>query len=167
MRWYNMGFFSRTSPLSLIILGTIIGAAGLPVIRRTARAATVLAVTGVWGATNKVIRLGDAISREFNQLAAKAKATQHADLTSMQACMHTAGVDIVRKGMEMGESINNTIQEGKEKFSGYIDQIIPETTETLEDTSNDKTPGETGPPANKNTTDNVQAEGKSKINDDI
>lgn len=132
MRWYPMGLMGNTSPIGLLFLGTIIGAVGLPVLRKTARTAAVLTVSGVLMATGAVKKVGQNISREKEHLAADVGVRQVGETPSMHDCIHSAGVGVVKKGMELGEEINSKLQSGKVKLAGCINRLIAEDT-----TSND------------------------------
>ena len=107
MGWMKWNVFNRISPLGMVVVGATLSAATFPVVKKTARSAVVLAVSGVMGAVDTLKGVGESITHEWNTLVSDARARRAGELPSVSDCLHSAGVSVLQKGFEIGEMTKN------------------------------------------------------------
>lgn len=118
MEWIKWNLFNRFSPLAMVVVGTAVAAAGLPVVKRTARTATVAMVSGVMTAADMLKEMGEGITNEWSRLVSDARARRAGELPSMSECLHSAGVSVMQKGFEINEMTRNKLKDAGVGMSG-------------------------------------------------
>ncbi|GAB6158160.1 hypothetical protein JCM39194_13600 [Desulfotomaculum varum] len=76
MRWLLANPLRTLSPLGLVAVGTVIGAAGVPVIKKTARSLAVLTVRGALAISDALKETGEGLTRSWERMVHEVKQQQ-------------------------------------------------------------------------------------------
>lgn len=73
MRWLLANPLQTLSPLGLVAVGTMVGIAGVPVLKKTARSAAVLIVKGALAVSDVIREAGESFNKGFGGMVQEAK----------------------------------------------------------------------------------------------
>ncbi|CCO07738.1 hypothetical protein [Desulforamulus hydrothermalis] len=76
MRWLLTSPLRTLSPLGLVAVGTVIGAAGVPVIKKTARSLAVLTVRGALAISDALKETGEGLTKSWEKMVHEVRVQQ-------------------------------------------------------------------------------------------
>jgi len=123
------------SPLGALVAGTLLGAVGLPTIKKGVRGVVVSAVGTALAATDFVKNSTGSISREWHELLEDARTKRVEGANAVTDHLHDAAVDLAGAGMAVAEMAREKVQDLKEGFENKVAQTRDELVEIKEDLS--------------------------------
>ena len=113
MRMMGMG---SVSPLGALVAGAIIGAAGVPIVRKGVRFLAVTTVGAALEASDRFKNAGGNVNQEWQNILNEARARKKDGGIPIREHLHEAGVGLAGAGLSMA-------QETREKFNGIKENI--------------------------------------------
>ncbi|MEW6698479.1 MAG: hypothetical protein ACOY35_01500 [Bacillota bacterium] len=118
MSWLLLNPLRTLPPIGLVAVGAVVGAAGVPVVKKVARNLAVTAVRGILTVSDAVKETGESLTRSWEQMAQEARKQQ----AEMEQSMHTGKTtesvfDMVEPKDDIQDLTNNMATQTKKTKS--------------------------------------------------
>lgn len=120
MKYMRMLGLEEISPLGALVAGTLLGVAGVPVIRKTARGIAVVAVGAVLSASDYVRDIGGNMSGEWRSLLEDARTRRAEAGVSVGDQIREAGVGLAGAGLAVADMAREKYRDVKESVEQKI-----------------------------------------------
>lgn len=120
MKWMRMLGLGEMSPLGVLVAGALIGAAGLPAIKRGARGIVVSSVGAALSASDFIKNLGGNVSREWHELVEDARDKRVVAGDGVKEHLRGAGVELAGAGLAVAEMAREKYRDVKENIGDKV-----------------------------------------------
>lgn len=150
MKWMRVLGLGEMSPLGALVAGALIGAAGMPVVKKGIRGVAVSTVGAALAASDFIKNMGGCANREWRNMVEDARLKRAERGDGVKENLREAGLGLACAGLSVADMARERYQDIKDNIGEKFAQVRETTKEAAENLTDSIAPAEEKKPDNDN-----------------